>query len=523
MAKGKCVLWASLTIFVAALGSAETEPTRGKAEHVVLMVWDGMRPDFITEENTPNLSRLARDGVTFRKHHSVYPTLTNVNAAALATGVFPGRNGIIANWIFRPDLGEPGLMATDEPEIVRRGDEATGGKYITVPTIAELVQARGGRTAVAGSKGAALLHDRKSSPVRSATNSVSLFHGETIPAEAATQIAKLIGKLPKSEIPNQAQDAWTTRALTDVLWKEGLPEFSVLWMSDPDRSQHATGPGSEASLRGIRSVDENLGALLKALEEKKVREKTDVFVVSDHGFSTIARSVDMAAALRQRGFNVVSGKELELKRGEIKVAANAGSTFYYVGEHDADTVRRLADALQLSAFAGVIFSREEMAGTFRLADVHLDNVAGVDVAMSFHWNDGRNPAAAAGMIDANEAGNYKGTHGSLSAFDLHNTFIAAGPDFRREFVSELPTSNLDVAATIVHILGLKPPEALDGRIVAEALTSGEGAAAAVPEAKTLEASREIADGEWRQYLRTSKVGGSTYIDEGNGEFRRNRE
>ncbi|MBV9128680.1 MAG: hypothetical protein JO117_11410, partial [Verrucomicrobia bacterium] len=31
---------------------------RGKAEHVVIMVWDGMRPDFVTDDTTPTLAAL---------------------------------------------------------------------------------------------------------------------------------------------------------------------------------------------------------------------------------------------------------------------------------------------------------------------------------------------------------------------------------------------------------------------------------------------------------------------------------
>src|ERR1043166_1560768 len=63
---------------------------------VVLVVWDGMRPDMLTEKNCPVLWRLAQDGVTFRNHHSVYLTATDVNGTALATGVYPNRSGIIA-------------------------------------------------------------------------------------------------------------------------------------------------------------------------------------------------------------------------------------------------------------------------------------------------------------------------------------------------------------------------------------------------------------------------------------------
>src|SRR5258708_39778414 len=55
--------------------------------HVVIVVWDGMRPDFVSEQNTPTLWKLAQSGVIFQNHHSVYPSATIVNGTALVTGV----------------------------------------------------------------------------------------------------------------------------------------------------------------------------------------------------------------------------------------------------------------------------------------------------------------------------------------------------------------------------------------------------------------------------------------------------
>jgi predicted AlkP superfamily pyrophosphatase or phosphodiesterase len=69
----------------------------GKATHVVVVVWDGMRADFVTRENTPNLMRLAAQGVEFTKHHPVYISTTEVNGTALATGMYPGESGIVGN------------------------------------------------------------------------------------------------------------------------------------------------------------------------------------------------------------------------------------------------------------------------------------------------------------------------------------------------------------------------------------------------------------------------------------------
>lgn len=52
-------------------------------------------------------------------------------------------------------------------------------------------------------------------------------------------------------IPNTAQDQWTTRALTRSSWKDGVPKYTLLWLSEPDKSQHDASPGSANALAGI--------------------------------------------------------------------------------------------------------------------------------------------------------------------------------------------------------------------------------------------------------------------------------
>src|ERR1700680_4387691 len=131
-------LVALLACFLPATILCETKSSPND-RHVVVVVWDGMRPDFVSERNTPALWKLAREGVTFRHHHSVYPTATNVNSAAIATGVYPNRNGLLANREYRPQIDPQKAFENGEPEIIRKGDAASGGKYLALPTIAEIV------------------------------------------------------------------------------------------------------------------------------------------------------------------------------------------------------------------------------------------------------------------------------------------------------------------------------------------------------------------------------------------------
>jgi arylsulfatase A-like enzyme len=473
-----------------------------------------MRPDFVSEDKTPALWMLAQEGVTFRNHHAVYLSATNVNGTALATGTYPGRSGIIANHEFRPKIDNRKPIDVEDPHVVQKGDELSGGKYIAAPTVAELVQRSGGRAVVAAGKTVGLLHNRHVDPT-AGRKSVTLSAGATWPNEALAPIVAALGPFPKS---HPGEDNWTTKALTDALWKEGVPAFSLLWLGEPDLTQHETAPGAKAALVAMRSADDNLAAVLAALDRQRVRENTDIFVVSDHGFSTIEREIELPKILQAAGFNVATEFKSEPKAGDIMIVGGGGSVLFYVMQQDATVTRRLVEFLQQSDFAGVIFTKQPFEGAFRLDQGKIDSADAPDVVLSFRWNENKNQFGVAGMIDADwQRAAGKGTHATLSRFDMHNTLIAAGPDFQRGYVDELPSGNVDLAPTILSVLGITPPHPMDGRVLSEAMNRIEKQTQH-PETETIEATKEFPTGRWRQTLRVSRVGSTMYLDEGNGLF-----
>ena len=141
-------------------------PSPGFAEHVVVMVWDGLRPDSVTEETTPALFKLAHEGVFFARHHCVYPSSTEVNGTAIATGCYPSSDGIIGNREYRPGIDPYRPVATEELESIRVGDRLNGDDhYVRAQTMAEILHdVFHERTAVAGTKQVAVLQDRSQRP-----------------------------------------------------------------------------------------------------------------------------------------------------------------------------------------------------------------------------------------------------------------------------------------------------------------------------------------------------------------------
>jgi len=491
----------------------------GQAKYFVLVVWDGMRPDFVSSELTPTLWGLRKSGVWFANHHSVFPTSTEVNGTVLATGVFPRRSGVQANKDYRAEIDPLKPFGTESLAAIRRGDEVTGGKYLRVPTLAEMVRVDGGRTAVAGAKPVALLHDRL--PRTNDLTGPVWFATGCLPAANLPTLTNRFGVFPQTNMPNEACDAWATRCLIEGFWETQMPRYSVLWLSEPDFSQHHNGPGSPAALAAIRSSDQRLATVLNELDRRGIRSETDIMVVSDHGFSTISQDGDVAASLRSAGINARSIWDKPPQTDDVISVGNGGSVLLYVSGRSPSVIQNIVTTLQHRPDSGIIFTRDGLPGTLPLAEIMLDSDSAPDVLVTSSWkmsapanghphvevvNDGYSAYHAGG-----------GMHVTLSPTDLHNTAVAAGPDFRRGFTSPLPSGNIDIVPTLAYLMGIKPSLPFDGRVLSEALVG------AVPpfgkvEPGRREAKSELSGGTWEQYLKFTEVNGVRYLEEGNGHW-----
>ena len=82
----------------------------------MILVIDGLRPDSITPDVMPNLDRLRKRGVWYSQSHSVYPTVTRVNASSIVTGTLPDQHGIVGNSLYvpaiSPSCSTPAITAT---------------------------------------------------------------------------------------------------------------------------------------------------------------------------------------------------------------------------------------------------------------------------------------------------------------------------------------------------------------------------------------------------------------------------
>ena len=283
------------------------------------------------------------------------------------------------------------------------------------------------------------------------------------------------------------------------------------WSSEPDSSQHDAGVGSDKAVRSLRHVDAELGSLFEELHRTGRDADTNVIVVSDHGYSTVSETVPVESMLREAGFPTV------VQPGGVAVAANGGAVLFYAHNRERETVDRLAAWLMSQPWCGPVVSSEAVGpieGAVAAGVVGSEGPRAPDIAVSFSWTSEENEAGVPGHAHCAGAAPGLGMHGSMSVHEMRCTLIAAGPGFKQSRVSDLPTGNVDVAPTVLSLLGLEAPPGTEGRVLAEAMSGGAQTPAPICETQECTAVRTLPCGTYSQKISVSRVGRTAYVNYG---------
>ncbi len=476
---------------------------------VLVFVVDGLRPDAITAEDTPTLFRLRAEGVDLVNSHAVFPTVTRVNAAAIATGTQPGTNGLVGNQMFVPAVDERRAFDTGNYRNFLTLEQATGGRVLQVRTLAERLHARGLALAgvSSGSTGSAfLLNPKAVSEVGTLVNGY-FDPGKTVayPAVVSAAILARFGPAPV-KAPGAARfDAavtWTQRVLREYVLPELAPDVVINWLTEPDHSQHHVGVGSPAAREALRNGDREIAQVLAGLDAAS----TSVLVVSDHGFTTNTAGVDVASALVEAKLKAAPDST------DVILASSGQALALHVPHHDPDRVARLARFIQAQDWGGVIFAAGSVDGTFPLELINVANRdRGPDLLFTFPWTSRRSAFGVPGTdLAAVSAGGtpYVSDHGSMSPWNVRNTFLAWGAGVKKGITAPAPAGNADVTPTVLALLGQHGEAGLDGRVVSEALEGGPDPEEVAVETRVYTA----AAGAYRAALQISTVDGRRYVD-----------
>jgi len=178
--------------------------------------------------------------------------------------------------------------------------------------------------------------------------------------------------------------------------------------------------------------------------------------------------------------------------GAIVVAANAGSDYLFVPDHNTETVRAAVASLQSRLQFGAIFVSDrhgEIAGTLPMSLIKTENSGRApDIIVSFSYDENTVVAGKSGVSYASSV-NRRGDHGSFSPTDVRISLMARGPHFKPGLRDPLPSANVDIAPTVARILGFNMPD-LQGRVLEEALEGGPALTEYAVFNKTYQSSRQ---------------------------------
>jgi predicted AlkP superfamily pyrophosphatase or phosphodiesterase len=391
---------ATVLALAAVIAFAQRDPFSDLQPTVILVSFDGFRWDYPSKAPTPNLQRLMTRGVHARSLIPSFPSKTFPNHYTIATGLYPGHHGIVANNIFDPPTGR--TFATAKREEVR-DPMWWGGTPIW--TLVE-------RT---GQKSAPLFWPGSEAP-----------HGGTMPTYWQ----------PYEE--NRPANARIDQILS---WLDQpaaqRPTFLSLYFEDTDAAGHQNGPDSPEVHDAIIRDDGYIGRLVDGLTRRGIADRVNIVVVSDHGMT----AVDDTRVIVADDYLPVDDVIISDINPTLGVFPKAGK--------ESDVYRRLAHAHPHLK----VFKREDTPASWHYRDhPRVPPIFGV---ADEGWQVLRRATVAA--IAARTIRGQRGTHGyDPQLMSMRAIFIAAGPAFKNG-VTVPAFENVSIYDVLAKILRTTPP------------------------------------------------------------------
>jgi len=383
------ILTASLTLAISI--SFKKDKEKPYKSYVVLVSMDAFRWDYNKIYKTPNLNKLAEDGVKAGRLIPSFPTVTFPNHYTIATGLYPDHHGIVNN----------NFPATELGLYYRIGD----------------------RTAVENPAfygGEPIWKTAEDQNIRSAS---FYWVGSEAP---------IGGMQPSYWKKFDESVAFGSRIDTVIKWLsypiEKRPGFVTLYFEEPDAVSHGAGPVSPETGRVVEKLDSLIGVLRLKLSELPYSSRINLIVLSDHGMCPVSpsRYINLPGVVPQRMIAGIFGGNpvYTINPAEGK----ADSVLYLLNNEKGLKAWRKSD----------LPSRWHYGTNPRIPEV-------VVVADS-SWSIGTRPDGS---------GIRAGAHGYDNAnTDMHAIFYASGPAFKKGYAFD-QLNNTDIYNLICKILKLK--------------------------------------------------------------------
>ncbi len=296
---------------------------------VMILVIDGCKPEYLTEETAPNLFRLAEEKGFAKRVQCAMPSVTNVNHACILSGKWPEETMITGNYEYDPATGREGF-------IEERG-------YMKAETILERYRKWGGKTALLTVKGKVL-------GVYGA--------GADIGISAQTPEAKW---LERYEIPSPpAIDSveatrWVMEAAYRCILKD---DPDLVYATTNDYVFHHFAPGAKEARAQIAAVDECIQKIAALNPERQI------YITADHGMNRKSVIVNMPRLAARAGLGVYCLPPLKDRYVENHIYQEGGMLYVFL--KDKSQAASFEEFARRSPYVEQVLTAQEAAASYHL-------------------------------------------------------------------------------------------------------------------------------------------------------------
>jgi arylsulfatase A-like enzyme len=411
----------------------------------VLVICDSLRRDLIAPATAPTLAALAETSADFAACAGVFPSVTRVTSACIATGCRPAAHGLLGNTMVLDEGDGLVCLSVGQPGFRERMRRATGGT-LRRPALAERLAAHGGAIAMSNvSAGAAYFQDPDGHGW--VYHRAGSFGPGLVPVPPGAGLALEQGN---------AGDAAMTDRFCDEVLRVRRPRLAVLWLSEPDFTGHRAALGSPAHRDAIAGADRCVRHVLETLEALGDGEETLLVAASDHGMETTGRTIPLDRLLVEAGLKAApdSRDVVVAPNGTAALISRAGAA-----KATADDLRRF---LEGEDWVDRVLTGPELAAH------GLPVGEALAVAVTLRADDRPNEFGVRGhsdiVLDPESTRDYTGCgqHGGLGANEQRPFLFVRGGGFAAGRRGDPGVSPIDIAPTVLRHLGLGWTD-IDGR------------------------------------------------------------
>jgi predicted AlkP superfamily pyrophosphatase or phosphodiesterase len=374
-------------------------PLKDLKPTVILISLDGFRYDYLDKFKPPTLNKLAKEGVRAKWMIPSFPTKTFPNHYTIATGLYPAHHGIVENNVY--DFGEVFTMS--------KRKEVQNPRWWLGEPIWVTAEKQ-------GQISASYFFVGTETKIEGFQPQIWRAYNGTVPAEM--RVDKVLSWL---DFPADKR-----------------PTMITLYFSDVDDAGHAFSPDAEETKYAVQNVDGYLERLVNGLKARKIDQKVNLMIVSDHGMAPV--NLRQTTFLDDH-FDFELAEKILWTNEIVQIFPKAGKTdeiFAKIDDLKHATCWKKADIPDRLHYkdgkrvAPIVCSSEEgwMTTSHKRYDEWVEDIDDLDKPRGAHGYDNR--------------------YQSMQA-----TFIAHGTAFKRAYTAE-PFENIQVYNLMCRILGLTP-------------------------------------------------------------------